>query len=314
MKLRGVGKMELLDQFKGCILGAAIGDALGMPVEGLTRKEIKEKYGMVKDFLPSPFNDLKAGEWTDDTEQMIVLAESILETTYLNPENFAEKLKEWYLKSKNPRIGPTSSKALMNLINNVPWNKAGVYSDTCGAAMRVMSIGLVYHFSLNLVERYAVISASVTHKGNAAIGGAVAIAIAIACLCMDFERDEVVREVVSRVKTYDDLLAEKIDYSYQISEKDVDFAIEKLGNSMSALDSVPMAFYCYFSSKNFEDCVIKAVNAGGDTDSIAAMAGAIKGCESKIPEKFLKKLKDYDYLLELAERLYKLHEKIVKLS
>lgn len=307
--------MNLLDQFKGCVLGVAIGDALGMPVEGLTRDEIKKIYGKVKDFLPSPYNDLKAGEWTDDTKQMVILAESILETVYLNPENFAEKLKKWYLDSKNPRIGPTSSRALRNLINNVPWDRAGVYSDTCGAAMRVMPIGLVYHFSLNLVERYAVISASITHKGTAAIGGAVAIATSISCLCLDFEKEELVKEIVNRVKKYDDLLAEKIDYSYQISDKDVDFAINKLGNSMSALDSVPMAFYCYFSSKTFENCVIKAVNAGGDADSIAAMAGAIKGCESnEIPESWLKKLKDYDYLAELAERLYQLHERIVKLT
>ncbi|RLI77476.1 ADP-ribosylglycohydrolase family protein [Archaeoglobales archaeon] len=304
----------MLDQFKGCILGVAIGDALGMPVEGLTRNKIKELYGKVKDYLPSPYNDFKAGEWTDDTEQMITLAESILETVYLSPENFAEKLKRWYVESKNPRIGPTSSRALRNLINGIPWDRAGVYSETCGAAMRVMPIGLVYHFSLNLVERYAVISASITHKGTAAIGGAVAISISIACLCLDFEKEEVVREVVERVKRYDDLLAEKIEHSYHISDKDIDFAIDKLGNSVYALDSVPMAFYCYFSSKTFEDCVLKAVNAGGDTDSIAAMAGAIKGCESKIPAKWIKKLKDYNYLVELAERLYQLHERIVKLT
>ncbi|RLI75075.1 ADP-ribosylglycohydrolase family protein [Archaeoglobales archaeon] len=306
--------MDLLDQFKGCILGAAIGDALGMPVEGLTREEIKKIHGEIKDFLPSPYGDLKAGEWTDDTEQMIVLAESILETTYLNPENFAEKLKKWYIDSKNPRIGPTSSRALRNLINNIPWNKAGVYSDTCGAAMRVMPVGLVYHFSLNLVERYAVISASVTHKGTAAIGGAVAIATAISCVCLDFEKDELVNEVAKRVEKYDDLLAEKIEYSYQISDKDIDFAIEKLGNSISALDVVPMAFYCYFSSETFDDCVIKATNIGGDTDSIAAMAGGVKGCESVIPKKWFKKLKDYDYLTDLADRLYELHQRIVKLT
>ena len=307
--------MELLDQFKSCILGVAIGDALGMPVEGLTKNEIKNRYGIVKDFLPSPFGDLKEGEWTDDTEQMILLAESILETTYFNPENFAKKLKNWYIESKNPRIGPTTSRALRNLINGLPWDRAGVYSDTCGAAMRVMPIGLVYHFSLNLVEKYAIISASITHKGTAALGGAVAIAVAIACLCMDFKKDEIVKEVVERVRKHDDLLAEKIEYAYHISDKDVDFAVYKLGNTMSALDSVPMSFYCYFSSKNFEECVVKAVNAGGDTDSIAAMAGAMKGCESnEIPEKWIKKLKNYDYLANLAEKLYELHEKIVKLS
>lgn len=304
-----------MEKFEGCILGTAIGDALGMPVEGMSRKQIREIYGEVRDFLPSPYGDLNAGEWTDDTEQMLVLAESILQTTYFNPNDFAEKLKDWFIKTRSRRIGPTSRRAIMNLLNGIHWSRAGVFSDTCGAAMRVMPIGLVYHFSFNLVERYAVLSAVVTHKGNAAIGGAVAIAIAIACNLLDFEKDELLEETARRVSNYDELLADKIHYAYEIADEDLDFAVEKLGNSIYAIDSVPMAFYCYFSGKDFEDCVLKAVNAGGDTDSIAAMCAAIKGSEGvELPRKWVRNLKDCDYLRDVARRLYELHMRIVKLT
>jgi len=304
--------MDIRHRFRGAILGLAIGDALGMPVEGLSPDEIRQRFGRVTDFLPSPYGDLNAGEWTDDTEQMILLAESILEKTYLNPENFAEKLKSWATLS-GIRIGPTTREALQNLAAGIPWSRSGVYADTCGAAMRVLPIGLVYNFSLELVERYAVISSIVTHRSDAAVGGAVAVAVATACVCSGMGHEKLVEEVVERTSDYDELLADKIQYSFDISSLEVDVAAEKLGTSMSVWDAVPMAFFCFFSSESYEECILKAVNAGGDTDSIAAMAGGMKGTEvgiEDIPEKWVKKVKDSDYLIELADRLYDLYEKI----
>ena len=302
-------------RFRNCILGLAVGDALGMPVEGLSRENIKQIYGEIKDFHPSPYGDLEEGEWTDDTEQMLVLAESLIDTIYFDPENFAERLKKWFLETNSRRIGPSSRRAISNLLRGVHWSRAGVFSDTCGAAMRVAPIGLVYHFSLNLVEKYAEISARVTHTGFAAIGGAVGVAVAIACNLLDFSDEELLAEVVKRVEPIDNLLSEKIKFAYEISDRDVDYAVSKLGNSISTLDVVPMAFYAYFSGENFEQSLLKAVNAGGDTDSIAAICGALKGSSGdEIPERWLEKLKNRELLEDLAGRLYELHLKIVKLT
>jgi ADP-ribosylglycohydrolase len=302
-------------KFRNCILGLAVGDALGMPVEGLSRENIKQIYGEIRDFHPSPYGDLGEGEWTDDTEQMLVLAESIIETVYFDPDNFAERLKKWFLETGSRRIGPSSTRAISNLLRGVHWSRAGVFSDTCGAAMRVAPIGLVYHFSLNLVEKYAEISARVTHTGSAAIGGAMAVAIAIACNLLDFSDEELLSEVVKRVEQIDNLLSEKIKFAYEISDRDVDYAVEKLGNSISTLDVVPMAFYAYFSGESFEHSLLKAANAGGDADSIAAICGAMRGSGGdEIPKRWLKKLKDREMLEELADRLYELHLKIVKIT
>lgn len=304
----------MVEKFEGCILGLAIGDALGMPAEGMSREKIKEIFGELREFMPSPYGDLKAGQWTDDTEQTILLAESILETVYFNPSNFAEKLKNWYL-SGGRRIGPTTRIAVINLLRGATWQNSGVFSDTCGSSMRVAPIGLVYHFNLNLVENYAEISSGITHKSPTAIAGSIAVAIAIACKVLDFSDEEMLEEVVKRVEKHDQLLADKITLAYEIKDKELDYAIEKLGNSISVLDAVPMSFYCVFSSKNFEKCVIRSANCGGDTDSISAIAGAIKGAEGveNIPDRLIKGLEDSDYLIELANRLYELHEKIVKI-
>jgi ADP-ribosylglycohydrolase len=307
---------ELRDLFEGCILGMAIGDALGMPTEGLRMDEIKRLYNYVEDFLPSPLGDLKEGEWTDDTEQMIILAESIIDKIYLDPKDFASKLVAWAEASLKIRTGPTTRKALSNLSRGIPWDRAGIDSATCGAAMRVAPVGLVYHFNLDLVERYAVISAFVTHRNDSAFAGAIAVATAISTLVSDFNEEEMLAEVVSRTKKYDPLISEKINYAAEIKDAELELAVEKLGNSIMIWDVVPMAFYCFLSSEDFSEAVKKGANAGGDSDSIAAIAGAIAGTRfgaGKIPEKWRRKVKDSGYLTKLADLLYQTHIKIVSL-
>lgn len=304
----------MIEKFEGCILGLAIGDALGMPAEGMSREKIKQIYGEIKDFLPSPYGDLGAGQWTDDTEQTIALAKSLIETVYFDPSNFAEKLKNWYL-SGSRRIGPTTRIAMINLLRGANWKNSGVISDTCGSAMRVAPIGLVYHFNFNLVESYAEISSIITHKGNTAIAGTVAVAIAVACKVLEFSDEEMLEEVSKRVEKYDPLLSDKITFAYDLRARDLDLAVEKLGNSISVLDAVPMSFYCVFSSNEFESAVLKSANCGGDADTISAITGAIKGAEGidRIPERFIRGLEEYEYLKELADKLYELHERIVKI-
>ena len=309
--------MDLQSQFRGSIVGLAVGDALGMPVEGMSPRQIAEIYGKIEEYLPSPVGDFGAGEWTDDTEQAIILAEAIVETTYLNPEDFSERLKKWGIESMNPRIGPTTRRAIYRLSQGAEWRNSGVISDTCGAAMRVAPVGLVYHFNLDLVERYAAISAMVTHKGDAAIAGSVAVAVAIACILIDFENEEVAEEAAKRASNYDELLADKVRYAYRIAGEGVEKAIAELGNSISSYDAIPFAFYCYFSAEKFEDAVVTAVNSGGDADSTAAIAGSLMGAKvglEGIERRFLKDLKDFDYLISLADRLYETHQRIISIA
>ncbi len=302
----------MIERFRGALLGFAVGDALGMPVEGMSREEVRRLYGEVTDFLPSPYGDLKAGDWTDDTEQMMTLARSILKTVYFSPDDFAERLK---LVTSN-RVGPTTRTALKNLVFGVPWNRSGVVSDTCGSAVRVLPIGLVYSFSLDLVEKYAVFSSLITHRGPA-IGGAVATAVAVSCVLKGWKKEEIVEEVVRRVNKYDELLADKVELAFEIGDEDVDFAVSRLGNSMSVYDTVPFALYCYLSTSDFRECAIKAVNAGGDSDSIAAIACGLKGCEvgvGGIPKRWIENLRDAEVIRDLADRLHDLYVTISEIG
>jgi len=292
--------------FRGAMVGFAVGDALGMPVEGMSVDEIRRIYGYVRDYLPSPYGDLDAGEWTDDTEQMIALAESLLNTIYFDPSDFAERLKLIDCR----RIGPTTRIALRNLSLGVPWNRAGVESETCGSAMRVIPIGLLYSFSLDLVEKYSALSSIVTHRGPA-VGGAVAVAVGTACVVRG---EDVREEVIGRVRKYDVRLAEKLELACDL--EDTNRAIEVLGNTISVRDVVPLSFQIFLHSSTFEECALKAVNSGGDADTIASISCGLKGCEvglEGIPKRWVEGLKNVERLIELADGLYELHVKLASL-
>ncbi len=286
--------MRLEDRFRGAVVGLAIGDALGMPVEGLSARSIEDNFGAIDDFIPSP-DGFKAGEWTDDTEEMLILSESIINSVYLDPHDFSKRLLSAMNSGKLIKAGPTTRRAINNLQAGATWIHSGIDADTCGAAMRVAPIGLIYNFSFDLVEKYAYISSMVTHKGKAAIGGAVAVATAIACVCHQYDTENLLREVVTRTEKYDKLISGKIASG------------SAGGVSIYSWDAVPAAFHCFLTFNSYEECVLNAVNMGGDTDSIGAMAGAMKGAEVGIqntPQKWVEEVKDTEYLQGIAGQLY----------
>ena len=153
-----------MDRFRGCMLGLAAGDALGMPVEGLTKDQIRECLGEVRDMV-APDQDhfhcgLGPGQYTDDTEQTLLLAETIIEAGFFDVERFTAKLMDWGRcwtmdPSLNRGVGWTSKTAIQDLLRDRPWQEAGLPTPTCGSAMRTAPIGLVYHCNLDLVSMYA---------------------------------------------------------------------------------------------------------------------------------------------------------------
>ncbi|WP_290898343.1 ADP-ribosylglycohydrolase family protein, partial [Ferroglobus sp.] len=167
-------------------------------------------------------------------------------------------------------------------------------------------------FNYSLVENYCSISSMITHKGKGAIAGAVAVGVAIAMLVNE---DFNLEELLSFVSKHDSLLAEKIEYAYEIRGEEEKRAAKEIGNSIMSYDVVPLAFYCFFSSKNYVEGVKKAIKCGGDTDTTAAITGALFGTRDgygSIPEA-LRRIENHDYLLRLADKLYETYLKIASI-
>ena len=139
---------KLRNKYIGCMLGAAIGDALGKQNEGLRRKDILSivaDYGKTRAGCPG--ERLRPGQYTDDTEQMLVLARSIIECKGFDAEDFAKRIARWGADAlsdpeRKNLIGPSSSIAIARLNAGAGWRESGSDIPACGSAMRVAPIGL----------------------------------------------------------------------------------------------------------------------------------------------------------------------------
>jgi len=311
---------DKLDGFRGALLGTAVGDALGMPVEGWSNTSIARKYGAIRKMLPAR---LGRGTYTDDTQMMIALAESMVRCREVNAEDIANT----YVKFCDPRrgYGGGALRALQQINNGVSWRESGKgnfpggsYGN--GGAMRIAPIGIVY--GSGDVERLReVIEAAVycTHTHPLGIDGAVCQARAIGIVAQvdadsgGLSNNAVLQTLHDAVRT--DKFYAALDQVAQLLQRtdvSVKQVLIRLGHGVAAIEAVPAALYAFFAhSQSFEEAIVYAVGLGGDTDTIGAMAGALSGAylgASQIPARWFDALEDgkhgRSYISQLAEQLF----------
>jgi ADP-ribosyl-[dinitrogen reductase] hydrolase len=308
---------KLKSKYIGCILGAAIGDALGKQNEGLNRYDIlkmgyRTSYGKSQPGCPG--EKLKPGQYTDDTEQMLVLASSIIKCHGFDVQDFSNRIAQWGKDilsdpTRKTFLGPASSQAINRLNSGTNWKDAGSDISSCGSAVRVAPIGLFYK-DLGEIESKAALSSLPTHNNQGSVAGAVAVAVGVRCAIMGLEHHQIIKESSSRASKYDIELANKIEISFKKRYEEPDNIFSELGTSYSVYETVPCAFYCfsrYFDSP--EKVILEGVNAGGDTDSIACIAGALCGAlygKSLIPDRWINGLENRKTIEQIADQLFQL--------
>ncbi len=306
---------KLRSKYTGCMVGAAIGDALGKQNEGRSRQDILSR-GYVMDYGKAeagcPGEKLRAGQYTDDTEQMLVLAQSIVKGGGFDAEDFAVRIAQWGTDALNDPerillVGPSSSQAIARLNSGISWRDSGSNIPSCGSAMRVAPIGLFYA-DLGEIELNAALSSLPTHNSKAAIAGAVAVAVAVRCALDGMDCLGIIKEASARASNHDIGLGNKIGLSYRLRTEQPHEAFSRLETSYLVNETVPSAFYCF--SRHFnssENAVIEAVNAGGDTDSIAcitgALCGAVHGIDS-FSRKWIQGLENIEMIEHLAGLIF----------
>jgi ADP-ribosylglycohydrolase len=308
-----VGKLR--GKYIGCMVGAAIGDALGKQNEGLKRKDIIKK-SYIKDYGKAPAGcpgeKLSAGQYTDDTEQMIILAQSLIKCNGFDPDDFAESMALWGAYAlddpvRKALVGPSSYAAVARLNSGINWKNSGSSMPSCGSSMRAAPVGLFYR-DLDEVEEKAAMSSIPTHNSSGAIAGAVAVAVGVRCALDRMESTEIIKESSVRASKFDEGLGGKIGFSFENRDHEPDKVFAELGTSYLVNETVPSAFYCF--SRYFEDpemAIIEAANAGDDTDSIACITGALCGAMHGIdafPERWIKGLENRDLVEHIAGMLF----------
>jgi len=301
----------MLDRAKGCLIGLAIGDALGAPVE----------FGSYGSFEPvvgfrdgGPFN-LKAGQWTDDTSQALCLADSILSNKGFSQGDFLNRMINWKEYGHNSStgecfdIGIGTAHALQSYgsTGKVPLN---TNSGGNGNIMRLAPVAIAFFRDNYKTQEIASLSSLTTHGHISALTCADFLSVML--------RSYIVSSDCEGDITYN---CQTNDEAYEIDLCSV--TLERIANAVTSeesewhnvsgysTDTLCAALYCFFNTESFEECVLAAVNLGGDADSVGAVAGQIAGAYyglSDIPQRFIDGLQDSDKFLNLAEQLFNLYQ------
>lgn len=279
----------------GALAGVALGDAMGMPSQTLTRAAIHQAYGRISDFV-APMaghpvsHGLSAAQITDDTEQTLLLAKLLIQGQF-SDEAWATALLEWEkdvrARGLHDLLGPSSKAALEALIAGVPATQTGLHGTTNGAAMRIVPIGILMPVGgARLVDKVEAVC-RVTHATGEAVGGAAAVASVVSQgvngLSFDATLEaalEVARIGCGRGNPIGERdMASRISLALHVAKTGDEAALAaQIGTSVASREAVAAAFGVVRLAKGdpWKAAVISA-NIGDDTDTIGAMACAMCG-------------------------------------
>lgn len=280
------------DQFEGCLLGLALGDAYGAPLEG----------GFLERLLWRVIGRTWRGKkrWTDDTQMSLDVAESLIVKGRVDAADLATRFAKSYRWNRG--YGPGSTKVLARIAAGCDWRKANlsVYPDGSlgnGGAMRAPVLGLVFSDSTAQLLRAIRLSTSVTHSNPLAVEGAILVALATAAALNVDDRLDLLRRLhklpvsiafLERIRLAEFWLQSAEDPSAEV----VGLA---LGNGTQSTESSVTAIYiaARFLWRPFGEMLDFVAACGGDVDTIGAMAGAIWGAAngaSSLPNSMIESL------------------------
>lgn len=329
---------KLLNRFKGCILGGAVGDALGYPIEFMSEEEIFFTYG--ENGITGYNLNNGVAEISDDTQMTLFTIDGLL----LSDGDEIESIRNCYIDWANTQMGEInigiegysnlmnvkelfSSRepgrtCLMAILNgakgsiNNPINN----SKGCGGIMRTAPIGLYFkNKSLKETALLAAKASALTHSHELGYLSSAMFSVIIACIVhynMNIEESvikaiEVVKECFVD-KEYLNELIEIVEKALKLSKENLEDleAIHILGDGWVAEETLAIAIYCSLKySNNFEKGIIASVNHKGDSDSTGAVTGNILGaylCIDRISNDFLKNLEIRKVIEDIVEKLYNL--------
>lgn len=306
------------------LIAKAIGDSLGMQFETKRWNDPAILNWDGFSYGSSEFHKLGPGQWTDDTGMALALASSLSTNKGFDPRQVANSYCSWYLGPTFRGAGQTTRRALENLKNGVSWYESGELGALGnGTAMRVASLGVFYKEEPSRLIKAAKLDAIITHDSHEAQQGSIAIAMAVSLLLNGVKKEEIlesIKRVIEPSRLLDNLnlIATNKTIHDTIKNKEYDRALDRnggnriisqliLGNKYTVIEATARAFYVFVATRSFPEAMELAIRGGGDTDTVAAMVGALAGAYyglDGIPESFIAPIEDKDRIMELDEKLF----------
>ncbi|MDE0025465.1 MAG: ADP-ribosylglycohydrolase family protein [Spirochaetaceae bacterium] len=321
-------EVEHEDRFVGALLGGAVGDALGSFCEGWPRERILE----VEDLM-GHYRDLRrrgevvraGGAYTDDTQQALVLVESLLARGCVDPGDVAARLLRMWRAGELYGYGRAFREALERMASGVPWHQAASTDmPSNGTVMKIAPIGLWHWRSEDLLDADAAAVSRLTHKDPRAVAPAVAIAQVVRHLAAGGAPavDEVVALAERSAGTVHAATGHLIGQVRRLLELPADDAYAELlempesriraggqGIPSEAPVTAVVALEAFLRTPGeFDATVRRALTCGGDVDTFAAVAGNLSGAcngAQAIPDHLRAGLPAADHITRLARDLYR---------
>lgn len=301
----------LKDKFKGTLLGQAIGDALGLGTEFMTKAEVKRYYPdgladysqIVQDCHRARW---RKGDWTDDTDMTMCIVQAIIDDRELRPLSVARNFKQWF-RHVPMGIGRHTCNVLSigdytekpEMVAEKVWEMSGKRSAANGGVMRTSVIGLLGEN----VEKYAAEICRLTHADPRCVGSCAIVSLMVHSLVY---KDEIlpIETLVKIGNRYDKRIEPYLRMSW---ENSLDALVLDDESTMGyTLKTMSAGLWSLYHCSSFEDGLLAVANAGGDADTNGAVAGSLLGARfgyENIPERFIKGLARGNVLEEKAESL-----------
>ncbi|UUX91476.1 ADP-ribosylglycohydrolase family protein [Methanoplanus endosymbiosus] len=291
------------NEYRGAMLGAAMGDALGMPYETTptSLRHLRTEYARPSHIHPN--SRLKEGCYTDDTQIALAVSELFISGNY-SVKSYSERLKELHLQKELRFPDGTILSACRHIVSGD--KNPGCFSDTAGCVPLGLPFALAYTNTAEIKEKLAE-ACSVTHSSPVAYAGTLWFALLLR-YTLSHEREPLYR-ATGEISDIDEKLAMKIDLAIKYAEEGIsaESALQTIGNNVSIYQTVPLSAYLilrYGEDINFLNI---ASQTGGNTDTIAFICGAWAGAEfgaSGLPEDLLIDLENRERIENIAKRLF----------
>ena len=303
---------------KDILLGTAIGDALGLPVQFLDRDVIAKN--PVTTMVGHGQFDVPAGTWSDDSSLSLCLAESLCNGYDLNDisNNFIKWMFEGYWTPFNKAfdIGNTTYFAIVNLRNGISPHLAGMDRERDngnGSLMRILPL-VPYIINMEEEDRFRIIGevSSLTHRHPRSILACISLcefAIQYINLQSIEKAYQTMQQTMLQLLKKEMFIEEDIPFKRFVGlsyEEFKNIELKDIHSTGYVIDTLEASLWCVFNTTNYKDATLKAVNLGDDTDTVGAITGGLAGIiygYDTIPSEWLEVLARKDDIIELADKL-----------
>jgi len=305
-----------LDKFRGLLLGAIVGDALGMPYQFLHPQVVRESFARpVATYQRAPAGHVNAGaapgQYTDETQLMSIVIESMLESGDLDPPAIARAMLGMHTNDEWITPGRSIVAACRNLDKGRAWHSAGGLRDGSKPLAMVPPIVLRFFSNIDAILHHSASLARIILVEPRVLKGCSCFGLLLKniLLCRDaYDLEDAVRLTAAYMEDSAPSFHDMLQWVLTLQDTDIDEGLQELGTGYSILESLFASLFAFLKyPDDYGRAVSHVVYHGDSSDVTGFITGAFCGAfggYSAIPEPLVTQLKDSQFFLDLAETFY----------